>query len=235
MKAKIKDRREIAKGALEVVFEFSDPLLHYNPGQFCTITLINPPATDNRGNNRFLGFTSSPSQKNTFTVLTRIGVSAFKKSLLEIPLGTEVEVSGIDGRIKLPEDKSQPLVFVAGGIGIAPIMGIIRYCHETNWEYSITLVYSNKDRASTAFFDELEGYSKQSQKFRFIPTMTQDNQWQGEKRKINGQFIKDYFPQPEKNIYFVTGTPRFVPFVFREIKDAGVPVINLRMEIFTGY
>jgi predicted ferric reductase len=65
--------------------------------------------------------------------------------------------------------------------------------------------------------------------------MTQDPQWSGEKRKINGQFIKDYFPQPQTNIYFVTGTPRFVPAVFREIKNAGVPILNLRMEIFTGY
>lgn len=235
MKVKIKEKKEIAKGALEVTFDFTGQDLKYKAGQFCSITLINPPYTDARGNSRFLGFTSSPSQKDSFSIVTRTGTSGFKKSLGELPIGTEVEMGGIDGRINLPADKTQPVVFVAGGIGIAPVMGIIRYCHENSWEYSVTLVYSNKDRASAIFFDELERYSKENNKFRFIPTMTDDPSWTGEKRKINAEFIKTYFPEPGNNVYFVTGTPKFVPSVFKEIKEAGVPILNLRMEIFTGY
>lgn len=235
MVVKIKERKEIAKGMLEVVFDTGGQEINYSAGQFCKVTLINPPYTDNRGDGRFLGFTSSPSQKDTFSVLTKLGVSAFKKSLIEIPLGTEVDINGIDGRLKLPEDKNQPLVFVAGDIGIAPIMSILRFCNETSWPYTITLIYVNENRESAAFFDELEGFEKESDKFKMISSMTGDGLWTGEKRSINSQFILDHFPRPENNLYFVTGVPGFAPVVLREIKAAGVSPLNIRMEIFTGY
>jgi NAD(P)H-flavin reductase len=74
-----------------------------------------------------------------------------------------------------------------------------------------------------------------SQKFKLVATMTQEVAWVGEKRKVTSQFIKDYFLQPDQNFYFVTGTPRFVPAVFREIIGAGVNLKSITMEIFTGY
>ena len=235
MKVKIQNRKEIAKGTLQVTFDSSVEEVRFKAGQFCRVTLINPPYSDERGNKRFLGFTTSPSQKNTFSVTTRLGVSAFKKSLAELPIGTEVEIGEIDGRLILPDDKSKPIVFVAGGIGISPIMGLLRFCHEQSWPYNMTLIYSNTDHEWAPFLEELEGFTKETQNFKLIATMTQDPNWQGEKRRINGQFIKEYFPKPEENIYFIAGTPRFVPVVFKEIKDTGVPILNLRMEIFTGY
>lgn len=75
----------------------------------------------------------------------------------------------------------------------------------------------------------------ESKRFKLVAIMTQEVGWAGERRKINAQLLKDYFPQPDKNIYFVTGTPRFVPAVFREIVSAGVNSKSITMEIFTGY
>ena len=234
MKVKILDKKD-AKGTLEVTFDSSVEEVKFKAGQFCRVTLINPPYSDTRGNKRFLGFTTSPSQKNTFSVATRMGISAFKKSLAELPIGTEVEIGEIDGRLILPEDKSKRIVFVAGGIGISPVMGLLRFCREEHWPYDMTLIYSNTSREWAPFLEELEGFAKETEKFKLVATITQDPQWRGEKRRINGEFIKEYFPKPEENIYFVVGTPRFVPMVFKEIRDAGVPILNLRMEIFTGY
>jgi NAD(P)H-flavin reductase len=81
----------------------------------------------------------------------------------------------------------------------------------------------------------LESYAKDNQKFKLIPVMTQDTEWQGEKRQIDVQFIKDYFPNPEKNVYFITGAPQFAPTVFRSLIQAGATPKQLTMEIFTGY
>lgn len=242
MRVKIKERKEIAKNTLLVSFDLFGQELNFRAGQFCRVTLLNPPYSDNRGNSRFFGIVTSPSGKRFFSILTRTGVSAFKKSLAELPIGTEVEIGGIDGHIILPEDKSKKVVFVAGGIGIAPVMGVVRFCHEEGWQYTINVVYSNDNPEWAPFLEELENLAAESRKFnpiksgfKLVATMTQDAKWLGEKRKINAQFIKDYFPESDKNIYFVTGTPRFVPSVFREIIGAGVNPQNIKMEIFTGY
>ncbi len=236
MIVKIKEKKEIAKDYLQVTFDSSGQELNFKAGQFCKVTLVNPPRSDDRGNSRFLGFTTSPSEKSTFSVLTRKGVSAFKKSLEELPIGTEVELGGIDGRINnLPEDHTQRLVFLAGGIGIAPIMSVLRFFHENSWPYEVTLIYINEDRESAAFLEELNSFKNESTKFHLVSVMTNEPDWTGEKREIDTQFIKDHFPRAEKYLYFITGTPKFVPNIFRQIQEAGVPVSNIKMEIFTGY
>jgi len=236
IKAKFLEKKEIAKDILEITFERGSDLV-FEAGQFCKLTLINPPYTDERSNGRYLGFTSSPSQKDRFSFATRKGVSAFKKSLMELAVGKEVEISEIEGRVnKLPEDKSQKLVFVAGDIGISPIMSVIRYSKERSWPYDMSLVYAAQDRESAAFLDELESLANEEKtRFHLITTITNDPSWNGEKRNIDASFIKEYFPSPENYVFAVTGTPKFVPFVFREIKASGVPIANLKMEMFTGY
>ena len=153
MIAKLKASKEIAEGYLFVTFDLLGQEINFKPGQFFALTLINPPYTDDRGNRRFLGFVDSPSEKAIFSVLTKKGVSGFKKSLVDLPLGSEVEVSGIDGHIHLPEDKSQPVIFITGGVGIAPIMSILRWSDKQTWPYQLTLVYVNENRDSAPFID----------------------------------------------------------------------------------
>ncbi len=236
MIVKLKDRREIAKDTLELVFDTLGQDIGFKAGAYFKLTLLNPLYKDQRGIARFLGFSSSPSIKEYFTTTTRTGPSAYKRTLMEMPIGTEVEIGELGGRVnQLPDDTSQHIVIVAGGIGICPIIGILRYCKEQNWPYNMTLVYSNTDVARAVYLSELEGFAKDTDKFKLITTITGDAGWSGEKRRINAEFIKEYFPDPEKNVYAVTGTPRFVPGVFREIQAAGVPIINIKMELFTGY
>ena len=46
-------------------------------------------------------------------------------------------------------------MFIAGGIGITVFRCMLRYIAEEQLPYRVTLVYSNRDRESTAFLDEL--------------------------------------------------------------------------------
>lgn len=49
---------------------------------------------------------------------TRLRDSAFKRSINELPVGSEVEVEEPKGSFLLPEETDQRYVFIAGGIGI---------------------------------------------------------------------------------------------------------------------
>jgi ferredoxin-NADP reductase len=99
----------------------------------------------------------------------------------------------------------------------------------------MTLVYVNENIESTAYLNELEMYAKETDRFRLIASMLHDQTWAGEKRGVNAEFLKEYFPQIDKHRFFVTGPVQYVPAAFKQIKDAGVPIQNLTMEIFTGY
>jgi hypothetical protein len=117
MRATIKEKREVAKGTLLVLFDLLGEEFEYRPGQYFWVELLEPPYEDEKGPRRHLSAVTSPSERRVIGLCTRLRDSAFKRSLAELPVGAAVEVEPPKGKFVLPEDASRPLVFVAGGIG----------------------------------------------------------------------------------------------------------------------
>jgi ferredoxin-NADP reductase len=162
--------------------------------------------------------------------------SAFKRSLGELPVGAEAEVEPPKGSFALPEDPSRPLVFVAGGIGITVFRSMLRYIQEEGLPYRVTLIYSNRDRESTAFLDELREFEQALPDFRLILTMTQDPGWKGETRKVDGKFVKDHLNEDlNRYTFLVAGPPAMAEGVQQALEEAGVQDENVIAERYSGY
>ena len=57
--------------------------------------------------------------------------------------GTAVTFSGPFGSMMLPENKSVPVILLAGGVGVAPFLSMIRFSMETNAGNPITIIEDN--------------------------------------------------------------------------------------------
>lgn len=226
MKAIIAKKEEIAAGTLYVELSVNEEV-KFAAGQFFALTLLNPPYTDNRGNRRFFGFVNSPTQNKSVVTVTRTGPSAFKRSLQEAAIGTEVGISEISGNMTLPDDPAVPLVVVTGGIGITPYMSMFSYIKEKNLLHKITLIYANTSQESAIYLKELEEYAKGNPNFKLVAVLTGGKGLSEETLKNN--------PGPDGAMYFISGTPRFVPAMVKMLKGLGVAQTQLRWEIFTGY
>jgi len=234
MIGKISDKREAAKDTLQITFEVEEDFT-FQSGQFIFITLDDLKYPDERGKKRHFSINNSPNQKGIIIITIRMRDTGFKKTLKELPLGTEVQLGPIAGNFVLPSDQSKPLVLIAGGIGITPFISMLRFIKEKNLKYQITLVYSNRDKSSSIFLQELQALSNSLPNFKLILTMTEDNGWKGEKRKIDSVFIKDYFPEVNQQHYMVVGPPPMVEAVEKALSEAGVEKSNIEIENFTGY
>lgn len=241
MLGKIIDKKLVATGTLQLTFEIMEPF-SFIAGQYCFVTLPNLLYPDERGGRRHFSIVNSPNEKGIITIATRLRDSGFKKTLNELPEGSEVNLGPIAGAFTLPDDTKRPLVFIAGGIGITPYMSILRYIKEEDLPYKITLIYSNRNQSSTAFLDEISNVklnnlpkAGQISNFKLILIMTDDPNWQGERRKVDAKFIKEYFPNVNANFYYVVGPPAMVDAVQRSLLEAGVNIENIKIENFTGY
>jgi ferredoxin-NADP reductase len=236
MRARIKEKEEIAKGTLLVTVDLLGEEADFKPGQYFFVTLPDVGYQDDKGLRRHITVVTSPNEKGVLGFATRMRDSAFKRSLGELPVGTEVEVEPPKGSFALPEDTSQPLVFVAGGIGITVFRSMLRYIREEQLSYRVTLIYSNRDRESTAFLDELRELEQALPEFRLILTMTQDQGWDGETRKIDAQFFRDYLGD-DLNQYtlLVAGPPGMVEGMQKALEDAGANEENVIAERYSGY
>ncbi len=235
MKAEVKEKKEIAKGTLLIKFDVSDKEISFRPGQFFFITLLNPPYNDERGSQRHFTIVNSPNEEDTITMTTRIRDSAFKKSLYQISIGTEVEIGDISGSFSLPDQKFKKLVFIAGGIGITPFISMLRYIIEENLDYQVTLLYSNRNKESTAFLEELEDMVKNNKNIELVLTMTDDSNWSGENRMIDPQFIKEYISKPNSYFYLISGPPAMVEATYNALLKVEVKDEKIKTENFSGY
>jgi ferredoxin-NADP reductase len=236
VRAQIKEKQEVAKGTLLVTFDLLGQDVDFRPGQYFFVTLPDVGHHDEKGLRRHITVVTSPNEKGVLGFATRMRESAFKRSLDELAVGTEVDVEAPKGAFVLPEDPSRPLVFVAGGIGITVFRSMLRYIREDHVHYRVTLIYSNRDRESTAFLDELRELEQALPDFRLILTMTQDPGWEGETRKIDPQFFKDYLGSNLNELTFmVAGPPAMTEGVQHALEEAGVKEENVIAERYSGY
>jgi ferredoxin-NADP reductase len=236
MRARIKEKREVAKGTLLVSFDLLGEEVDFSPGQYFFVTLPDIGYEDDKGLRRHITVVTSPNEKGVLGFATRMRDSAFKRSLGELPVGAEVDVESPKGNFVLPENASRPLVFVAGGIGITVFRSMLRYIREERLPYRVTLIYSNRDRESTAFLDELRELEQALPDFRLILTMTQDPGWEGETRKVDGEFVKDYLDEDlNRYTFLVAGPPAMAEGVRKALEEAGVQDENVTAERYSGY
>lgn len=234
----LRERRTVAEGTMSFVFDLEGRSFPFSPGQYNIVTLSNPLYQDEEGDTRSFSIASSP--RDPFLLIaTRMRPSAFKRTLAEIPLGTGVTFSGPRGTFTLPQDTANPLVFVAGGIGITPFRSMIKHATEQRSTHKLTLMYSNRTPQGAPFLDELRGWERANPNFHFIPTMTEPEAavpaWMGRTGYIDANFLRDTLQNLEPYIFYAAGPPNMVDAVTQALAQAGVAEDRRRTEQFAGY
>jgi ferredoxin-NADP reductase len=236
VKARIKEKRDVAKGTLMVVFDLLGEEVDFQPGQYFWVTLLDPPYDDEKGPKRHISVVTSPTERGVLGLATRLRDSAFKRSLAELPEGTDVEVEQPKGSFVLPEEADRPCVFIAGGIGITVFRSMLRYIADKGLPHRVTLVYSNRDRESTAFYDELRELEAANPNLEVVFTMTEDPGWDGETRRVDADMLRDHLGEElDSYTYLVAGPPAMVDGVAEALQGAGIPEDQVRPARFSGY
>jgi ferredoxin-NADP reductase len=236
VKARIKEKRDVAKLTLMVVFDLLGEEVDFRPGQYFWVTLLDPPYDDEKGPRRHITVVTSPTERGVLGLATRLRDSAFKRSLAELPEGTEVEVEQPKGSFVLPQETDRHYVFIAGGIGITVFRSMLRYIADEGLPHRVTLVHSNRDRESTAFYDELRELEAANPNLEIVFTMTQDSGWEGETRRIDAEMLRDYLGEElDSYTYLIAGPPAMVDGVAEALQGAGIPEDQVLPARFSGY
>jgi NAD(P)H-flavin reductase len=113
---------------------------------------------------------------------------------------------------------------------------MLRYIADTGEPYRVTLVYSNRDRESTPFLDELQGLEDRIPGLSVVLTMTQDEGWEGETRYVGADLLRDHLEGDlGDHTYLIAGPPAMVTAVTEALSGAGVPEEQLLPDRFSGY
>ena len=209
----------------------------FAPGQYMEWTLPHK-KTDARGNRRYFTIASSPTE-NTL----RLGVrfyqngSSFKKAMLALEQNHQIVGGQISGDFTLPKDKSQKLVFIAGGIGVTPFRSMLRYLIDTKEPRSIVMFYINK-RVNEIVYVDVFNQAQQELGVKMVYTLTDQASvppnWQGRTGRLDGEMIRQDVPDFMERTFYLSGPHAMIVSYEKVLRSMGVPDKQIKKDFFPG-
>lgn len=234
VQATLKRRTLLAEGTWELDFDLGGARLEFAAGQHCRIELPTLDRQD-RKNSRKFSIVNAPHDDAHVVVLTRAGITGYKCTLCALPPGAPACVRRVKGDLVLPEHRTRPLVLVAGGVGVAPFISMLRELDHREALDQVTMLYFNRSPASAAYLPELEELAARHAGFTLVLSMTRHPHWVGETARLSPALLHRVVPNPTAAEYYVVGTPAMVEAALGSLREAGVARKHVHDEDFSGY
>lgn len=211
----------------------------FEPGQYVDVTLVDPPYDDAQGRTRSMSIASAPEEEDLL-LLMRLRDTAFKRSLAALPAGAPLLLDGPADDLGFPRaDDPRPLVLIAGGVGVAPFLALLRSRAATGRPLAATLFYSNRRPEDAAYLAELDALAERIDGFRHVPTMTRAGEssapWPGETARLDAAMLARHLPALAGPRYYVSGSTALVSGLCQELERSGIPPRDIRIEMYAGY
>ncbi|MBI5005021.1 MAG: RnfABCDGE type electron transport complex subunit D [Candidatus Lloydbacteria bacterium] len=233
----LKERVKLAADTLEFIFANNRPVA-FSPGQYMEWTLAHRDP-DSRGNRRYFTIASSPTESDI-----RIGVkfypepSSFKNHLAFLRVGEKIVASQRAGDFVMPKNKTQKLVFIAGGIGVTPFRSMTEYLLDTQEKRPVTLLYSNKTAGDIAYkdiFDRAE--AELGTKIIYaITDLGEVPLWSSVRRGfVDEKMIQAEVPDYRECLFYISGPHGMVAAFESMLKRMGVKKSQIKTDYFPGF
>lgn len=233
MKVKLVEKKDEAFGTKSFSWQ-PEKKVDYIPGQYFYFTLPSLKYPDPRGTTRHFTLSSSPSEGEILKLTTRMREeSGFKKSLDELPMGTEIDGEGPNGTFMLEENDPNPEIFIAGGIGITPFRSIIRYITDKGLSNQIYLVFADSNEKDFAFKDELTEIVKGHPNIH-VEFFVTSKQGHLDETKLT-QLVTKWGLDSSKATWWLCGPPPMVDALEDIMSKLQIPQGKVKVEKFTGY
>lgn len=203
------------------------PLAH-RPGQFWFLKLIRPGRSTEQH-----PFTISSSPTTESPVTSTIKESGnFTNTISQTKPGDRARVEGPFGRFSIVNYSAQAFVFIAGGVGITPIMSMLRYLRDTGDSRPAILLYGNKTEKDILFRDELAGLPGHIHVTHILSAP--EDGWQGPEGYITTDVLRKETTELIGNAHvFLCGPPVMMEKVIDSLKELDVAGSRMHYERFT--
>lgn len=223
----LESRRQLTPETHELTFRAKRPV-SFTPGQYAELSVPHDRA-DGRGVRRTFSISSPPDDEGRVSFALRVpdDSSSFKRALLELEPGHKLRGTGIGGDFVWPDDRTVPLLLVAGGIGITPFLSQLRHDPERD----AVLVYAVSSSDEVPFVEELADVN-----VVLVAPARPDGLPAGwrfvEAAQLSAELIADAVPDLAKRTAYVSGPPIMVNAVRPRLAKR---CTGIKTDYFTGY
>ena len=207
----------------------------FRAGQHVDVRLTAP---DGYQAQRSYSIASAPEQEGTLDLTIELmqdgEVSPYFHEVAQV--GDTIEIRGpIGGPFTWTAGQGGPLLLVAGGSGIVPLMAMLRHRANAAPGMPATLLYSSRGWDEVIYQEELESRANAEPQLRVLHTLTrtQPAGWRGLARRVDGPMLAEAMATlAGVPLCYVCGPEAFVEAVADGLVAQGAPPERVRTERF---
>ncbi len=201
----------------------------FQPGQFAWLTIGHGPWSMQEHPFSI----ASSAQQSGRIAFTIKALGDFTSRVGAIQPGQIAYVDGPYGAFSPDRDDATGLVLIAGGIGIAPLVCMLRTLADRGDPRPITLVYAYRDFDNLTFREELDSLATRLQLRTVIVLREPPSDWSGERGMLTPEMFARQLPADCRLCqYYVCGPQPMLTVVETALREAGVSLDRMHFEIF---
>jgi len=206
----------------------------FRAGQFISIRL----QIESQIIRRSYTIASSPSQRNWIELTIKREEGGLASNYLHdhAKIGDCFTMRGPFGKFTFDPDSTDQILLLAGGVGITPIMSILRDLHDRDWRGDIQAVISAQQECDLLFTQELRDLENSSLNLTVQTTLTRnlDDSWNGQTGRINADLIQTIITNRSESHVFLCGPNTMAEDLSKIFRGSTISAENIHIESFGG-
>lgn len=204
--------------------------LHFLAGQFAWLNLGHHPLSLTE---HPFSISSAPADRPDLAFTIKQS-GDFTNRIGEVALGTRAWLDGPHGHFVLRHPRPDRIAFIAGGVGLAPIIGMLRQLRAERWRGRASLVYGNRVESQLLYRGELEQMAREMRLGLHLVLSEPPPDWAGPVGELDRGMLDACLEKADRGgwVYFVCGPPAMMNSVERSLRSFGVPARQVVAERF---
>lgn len=202
---------------------FRDEMLNrsfsYEPGQFMMVSI---PGFGEAP----ISISSTPTRPGTLHLSVR-KAGSLTNAMHQLQPGDYLGLRGPYGRPFPLDIMGKDLLFVAGGIGLAPLRSVINYCLDQSGSHGKKIIlYGSRLPSDIAFKHDIAAWQQRPGVTCLLTVDQTESGWTGSVGLVTS-LLQTLDLDCEKSVALVCGPPVMIPFVLQQLKKKGFADENI--------
>jgi ferredoxin-NADP reductase len=205
-------------------------VLDYKPGQFVQLHL-NPDSDAKMS--RSYSIPTSPTTREYLDLTIKLQ-GTFPQYLKDLKPGHVFGLRGPLGHFYFDPATQPHIVLLGAGVGVTPLMGMLRYATHLKLPNQVTFIDVNKSEEDTIYRHELTAHHvPNNPNLKLVLSYTrlpEGHPWKGERGRLNWDMICKYVPEPMNVHYFICGPDQMNKDLKALLLEKGVDKTRVKLE-----